>query len=583
MKVWLELYHLQVWRYPEPTNGTDVTYSWWIVWTQWTFWNSVVNETAKLNEKPVDPLNGVEYTYSVLNTKQEFELSWTMEWDLVSLNNSLNEVNADWTKDWIAYVAWNYNAQIAKISTWWLVYILALPSIVTSDLWTPTVEDMVNNNKLVFNWHKNLPASYTWTTYKLFWDPTLNLTNSLVVFSWATLPTTSTWITTLMTNLQSAFAWTDLANNLNYQNIINLDTNDSNAVSALWNELVNNKLWWSIVAASSEWWGWGGWWWGLIDQTTCESAWWLWVDSVNDVYIWTNKWNWFCISPRFWDWNADSNTWNWWISWNGWWNAASNYFYWWDATSVDDTWNSFQQYGQTKNLDSEVSYDCVTLWSATGDYDTIDSIVGRMKWLLTTWNDYDEAKSIDWITWLVPHTTWSKTQAIPALYIADCIDWTKDLLTDFTYTHIDDSTDEVTYAEYNTDVTISMNSWTLWDITYQNRQKYLTAWTQKSWSHLPSAMSYITTWYASASDSDWNNLIWDDRWEYQVACEASLLTDANDVTDSEWILASAIGGLTGGEWGRSIRYIWSSSCGSQQNSDSGQRSSSISSRFIVRP
>ena len=161
MKTWLELYHLQVWKYPEPSNGTDITYSWWVVWTQWTFWSSVIRKVSKLNEKPTDPLTGVEYTYSLLNTKQEHELAWTMEWDLVGLTNTIEKTNADWTKDWTAYVDWNYNARVARVVSWWITYLLALPTIISSDITDITVENIVNNKKLVFKWFSNLPSSYS--------------------------------------------------------------------------------------------------------------------------------------------------------------------------------------------------------------------------------------------------------------------------------------------------------------------------------------------------------------------------------------------------------------------------------------
>ena len=62
-----------------------------------------------------------------------------------------------------------------------------------------------------------------------------------------------------------------------------------------------------------------------------------------------------------------------------------------------------------------------------------------------------------------------------------------------TYTHNNDTTDEVTYAQYSTDVTLNTDTAYLSDTTYQNRQKYLIAWTQKTGSHLPSAMSYISS------------------------------------------------------------------------------------------
>ena len=195
MKVWLELYHLQVWWYPEPSNWTDITYSWWVVWTQWTFWESVVVNTSKLNEKPTDPLSWVEYTYSLLDSKQEFQLAWAMEWDLIVLNSVVNQTNAAWwhNRGWTAYTNWNYNGRVARSKSWWRDYILALPTIVASDITTPTVENIVANKKLVFKWRENLPSSYTWTTFNVSWEANLNLVDisNIEVFSWATMP--STW------------------------------------------------------------------------------------------------------------------------------------------------------------------------------------------------------------------------------------------------------------------------------------------------------------------------------------------------------------------------------------------------------
>jgi hypothetical protein len=212
-----------------------------------------------------------------------------------------------------------------------------------------------------------------------------------------------------------------------------------------------------------------------------------------------------------------------------------------------------------------------------------------MKWLATTWNDYNQARSIDWITWLVPHTVWTYPHAIPALYIADCIDWVKDLTTDMDYKHYPDEwlNETITYSAYNTDVTIAITSAiTLSNVTYQNRQKYLTAWTQKSWSHLPSAFSYInngTAWWELESLSSTN---WDKysntspaRWEYQVACDNSLLTDIGSSTDAIWL--SAIGNTTGATWWRSARTL--SNCDNQDFNNTGTRYGNYSARFVVRP
>jgi hypothetical protein len=49
-----------------------------------------------------------------------------------------------------------------------------------------------------------------------------------------------------------------------------------------------------------------------------------------------------------------------------------------------------------------------------------------------------------------------------------------------TYTHNNDTTDNVTYDRYKTDNTENTDTAFLSDVTYQDRQKYLTAWTQKT-------------------------------------------------------------------------------------------------------
>jgi hypothetical protein len=124
----------------------------------------------------------------------------------------------------------------------------------------------------------------------------------------------------------------------------------------------------------------------------------------------------------------------------------------------------------------------------------------------------------------------------------------------------------------------------LTNVTYRNRQRYLTAWTQKSWSHLPSAFSYIigwTSWWCPGVIC--NNLTWNGRWEYQVACEANLLTDSNDDTDNERIRLSALGHVDGAGWWRTARTMWADNCSFQSSTNIGPSDGSMSARFVIRP
>jgi hypothetical protein len=237
----------------------------------------------------------------------------------------------------------------------------------------------------------------------------------------------------------------------------------------------------------------------LIDKSSCENdAWWMWVPPEKDVYIWWVRWKWFCISPQL---ATDK-----WISWNWYWDYRN----WWSSTSVDDSTNPYPQYWQTRTIDSPTPYSCTALWSATGGYIWEDTIVWRMKWLV------GKTKTQLWsIAWISSNAKPGWHEAVPALYLSDCLDWVKDLWvwSEMVYKNESWVESTITYAQYNVD-----NTWTR-DSTnplFQVRQQYLVGWTQKKWSHIPSVFSYTNAWWGSCV-SAW---CWDSaQWEYEAAAE----------------------------------------------------------------
>jgi len=74
IKSWLEVFNIDSWKYPKPTNGINITYSWWLVWTQWSVWESVITNISKIDRIPIDPLKQNEYTYSLLNNNKEYQI-----------------------------------------------------------------------------------------------------------------------------------------------------------------------------------------------------------------------------------------------------------------------------------------------------------------------------------------------------------------------------------------------------------------------------------------------------------------------------------------------------------------------------
>ncbi len=130
----LEIFITEKWFYPIPDNGTQITYLWWTARTQWTVWDNVITNLRNLSKKPTDPLSNNEYTYSITKAKIEYQLSYVTEWWL-SYNIPLtNQANAATLKTATAKVTWTYNEKILKVSTWWIIYILAVPSIINTDL-----------------------------------------------------------------------------------------------------------------------------------------------------------------------------------------------------------------------------------------------------------------------------------------------------------------------------------------------------------------------------------------------------------------------------------------------------------------
>lgn len=189
MKSSLESYYTQNSFYPIPEDYKDINYSWAVLWSQWTFWKSIAKVVWYNKDNILDPSTDTYYTYSVKNSRKEYSIAAVLEKkdSLSAWNSILKSSYAEdgiWTVAGTAYVVWNYNGSIISANTWWLNYILAIPSIVSTNLTSTNVEDIINNNKLVYTGFDNLPSSYSWTIFKI--DAWIDFrANTLLIFSWS--------------------------------------------------------------------------------------------------------------------------------------------------------------------------------------------------------------------------------------------------------------------------------------------------------------------------------------------------------------------------------------------------------------
>ena len=264
MKTSLELFHLDAWKYPIPTDWVDITYSGWVVWTQWIFWETVYVNVDKLDKVPTDPVTDSKYTYSITSSKNEYELSWIMEWDEISYNAQpfrendwgilFKEVSA-WEIEALAYTTWNYNGQMTKSNTWNTCNILAIPTIITNDTSVTDLQQIITNNSFVYRWYKNLPSSFKTSKFKFDWWFTF-APNNLIAYTDTNECTALTYKNSytarvqLLSWLQNAYSGTILENVWEIKNISSLviDVNNPSLdiVKYAWN-FVNNNLWWKII------------------------------------------------------------------------------------------------------------------------------------------------------------------------------------------------------------------------------------------------------------------------------------------------------------------------------------------------
>ncbi len=243
----LELFITEKWFYPTPDNGVPITYLWWLARTQWTVWNNVITNLVRLNKKPTDPLTNSEYTYSITNAKIEYQLSSIIEWWLSYDIPLTNQIYAATSKTATAKVVWTYNEKLLKVSTGWIDYILAVPSIINADLTDSNLQSIINNRKLVYNNYQNLPDSYKNLWYTMTgWFEFAPPSNIIEVYTWSLVTLTSSGIIQqqFITKLQTVYNTTIIQSEPTIKDILFATTPEEQQI-LVWN-YIDNHVWWLI-------------------------------------------------------------------------------------------------------------------------------------------------------------------------------------------------------------------------------------------------------------------------------------------------------------------------------------------------
>ncbi|MDP2091107.1 MAG: two-component regulator propeller domain-containing protein [Candidatus Gracilibacteria bacterium] len=234
--------------YPDPTNGVNITYSGSELWKQGTFGDDVSNLVG-YSKGVYDPLTKNQYTYSLKNSRREYSIAGVLEErpGLVAYNKLHSQVSAaekGKTKG-IAIVKGNYNGELISIQLNGLTYVLALPSIVSSDLSSLDIVDILNNNNLVYNDYGNIPASYSGTKYSF--DENIDFApNNLLLYSGIVSDLRETYNQVgLLQNVRLAYSGSILGKSISVNRLDDTDLfspEPSNKIKILACDLINFKL-----------------------------------------------------------------------------------------------------------------------------------------------------------------------------------------------------------------------------------------------------------------------------------------------------------------------------------------------------
>jgi prepilin-type N-terminal cleavage/methylation domain-containing protein len=487
----LELFNVDSWKYPEPDGPTfQVTQSTAIIFTQGFIWDGVTSNLWRLNKKPLHPLTNKEYIYSKTMYGNVYEIGSELEiWEWISMLDSTYAANRD---DLYNYIKWTYNWVTAFTQTWWIKYVLALPSIITNTGVTMPYIDTFN--KLLISW---LTKS-EWLEY-----------TPKVVWSGGDFPKDTTELETMMNNIIIAYTWTKVSDKGLISTI--LENKDDISFFNIWKDLINTSMWWKLELPA-------------IVSRNCNLDWWL---SKQD---WVNWVWWDCYREYCHAWFIES-----WINdctWTGDLNLQADTFISEKEPnfSVRNTWwtNVFYQLGPKALLNwglipvdttktYKLSWDFRSTWISPNrmyfwleSYDENKKIINAVRnlriWNSATLTSYDSSKittdtTLVWWYWL--GSQYYQT-AIGFYY-----DWVTNKLPDDIM---------LRYRNYSTDPYIWAYSKTSWTEILLNREipdkiaSKIIPWVTKVMDHY-SWWTYIYTYSNSNTPTDWFTTLWDLTWE----------------------------------------------------------------------
>ncbi len=383
MKISLELFHLNSWKYPLPDDNEIVDYGWETLWYQWQFWINVVSALSRnMSEIPTDPLTNKKYIFSVINNKNEYQILSLLEWEL-SLN-TINQTNAA-NIEVNPKVDWIYNGVFVKTAS----YIVPSPSIITSITipeWLWLTLDNTNITSQIINWWENIPNIWNvnYNTWALTWlwlyatwtitkdsttEEKLSVYQSIVDAYSGTVLATDWWTIEILLNKE-----TEEEQLLIVETVVLKNTTSVATIPVSTSKTVADceTTVWEVIYWTTDW---------LIDGEdiltcdddiiTCNWTTWSWITIKA-----CNQWATTVYTDQTFASEATArdswvNQWAWWLY--QWWNNAENSYN--TATSTLIV--------STTDEDSIYNSSPFVLWSSSYRYDWIETQNDNLWWNIT--------------------------------------------------------------------------------------------------------------------------------------------------------------------------------------------------------
>lgn len=157
----LKINYINAWKYPLPTDFTEVTYSGWLLWRQWFFGENTHVNLWSISKLPVDPLFSNRYDYSTISNSAKYQLSSIFESDKLFTNKLItSESYALNSLDTLTYVTWDYWLYDTFSKNNNNCFLITTPSLFISNVSFTWNIDISQNYNYVLNDWNNISKTY---------------------------------------------------------------------------------------------------------------------------------------------------------------------------------------------------------------------------------------------------------------------------------------------------------------------------------------------------------------------------------------------------------------------------------------